>query len=399
MRAALVTGLLVTMLVLGLAAADRLRLPSPVIFPAQRLPLSFSHAEHLRLEIGCGDCHEYAARSRRAVDNNLPGENTCAACHEIDRARPDKEVAAGEPDARCDSCHPGWDGTGSPPRLVVPAPNLKFNHEAHAQRGIGCRDCHGDLLAEGVGLATRAQLPLMPRCLECHDGQQAPAGCTTCHISERDGRVRTDFPEGRLVPSGTLRGDAHDARFRTEHARVAQNDEGYCASCHVRSFCLDCHDGVVKPMDFHVGDYVNTHAVDARRGAIDCGACHRLQTFCTGCHARGGVAADPRTTVFERPTAENPAPSGRFHPPGWVAGTSGGGILRAAADHSFQAQRNVAACASCHREDFCKACHGAVNPHPAGFGASARCRALADRSGRMCLRCHTDLDSGPPRCD
>jgi hypothetical protein len=393
MRPMLAIGLLSATVTFGLAAAERARLPSAVIFPPQRLPLSFSHAQHLALKIGCGYCHEDAARSRRAADQNVPGEAVCATCHEIDRARPDKAVAPGEPDARCDACHPGWDGRGEPPRLVLPPPNLKFNHEAHVARGMRCQDCHGDL--RDVGLATRAQLPRMPSCLGCHDGERASGACTTCHLAERDGRVRTMLPEGPLLPSGTLRGDAHDARFRLEHARVAANDERYCASCHVRSFCLDCHDGVVKPMDFHAGDYVTTHAVDARRGALDCGGCHRRQTFCTGCHARLGVSDDPKTTAFPRPPEGSATPARAFHPPGWVS-TSG---LRSANDHSFQAQRNLAACASCHREDSCKACHQAVNPHPAGFASSRRCRALASRSGRMCLRCHTDLDDASLRCD
>jgi c(7)-type cytochrome triheme protein len=399
MRGALLVWLVVVVAVAGLAAAERPRLPSAVIFPKQQLPLSFSHAQHLALDIGCGYCHEDAARSRRAVDVNLPGEAVCATCHEIDRAQPEKAVPAGEPDARCDACHPGWNGAGSPPRLIIPAPNLKFNHQAHAQRGMKCIDCHGDLLKQGVGLATRAQLPRMSSCLACHDGEQAAAACTTCHQSDRDGRVRTVYPEGKLIPSGTLRGDAHDLRFRTEHARVASNDERYCASCHVRSFCLDCHDGVVKPLDFHVGDYVRLHAADARRASLDCGACHRRQTFCTGCHSRTGVGDDPKTSAFERPSETNPTPASRFHPPGWVADSGGFRVLRSANDHSFQAQRNITACASCHREDFCKDCHQGTNPHPSAFAGSARCRALASRNGRVCLRCHTDLEDDRLRCE
>ena len=53
----------------------------------------------------------------------------------------------------------------------------------------------------------------------------------------------------------------------------------------MREFCVDCHDGVSKPLDFHGNDYMSLHTVDARRQSLDCGACHRLQTFCTGCHA------------------------------------------------------------------------------------------------------------------
>jgi hypothetical protein len=381
-------------LALGVAAAERM--PSPVIYPLQRLPLSFSHARHLALDLACDYCHEGAATSRRGADRNLPAEAVCATCHPIDRAQPTKEVAPGKPDARCDSCHPGWDGAGAPPAVLIPTPNLKFNHELHVSRGAACTRCHGDLAAEEVNLATRAQLPRMPLCLECHDGKQARGACTTCHLGDRDGRVRTVFPEGQLLPSGTLRGDAHDLRFRTEHAAVARNDEKYCASCHVQSFCLDCHDGVRKPMDIHANDYVSLHALDARRNATECAGCHRQQTFCTGCHARSGVSDDPRTSQFERESrAEGQPVTRRFHPDGWW---SGPGELRSRRDHSFEAQRNLRACASCHREEFCRECHGSqINPHPGSWRGSLRCRSLLARNGRTCLRCHTDVNE--VRCD
>jgi len=77
---------------------------------------------------------------------------------------------------------------------------------------------------------------------------------------------------------------------------------------------------------------------------------------------------------------------------------------RSANHHSFEAQRNIKQCASCHREQFCTTCHSAeptnafrINPHPADWRGSRRCRALARRAGRMCLRCHVDPDE--VRCD
>jgi len=385
-RAILVAALVST---LGVAVwAARGAAPSTVIFPVQRLSLSFSHQQHLGLDVGCGYCHG-AARSRRAADRNLPDEDTCATCHPIDRSQPEKAVAAGQPDARCASCHPGWNGAGTPPPVVIPTPNLKFNHELHAARGMKCIDCHGDLLAQGVGLATRAQLPRMASCLGCHDGATAPAACTTCHIGDRDGKVRTEYPEGQLLPSGALRGDAHDLRFRIDHARAAANDEKYCQNCHKREECLDCHDGVVKPIDFHAGDYVAMHGIDARRGTTDCGSCHRLQTFCTGCHARTGVNDDPKTSQFQR-LSQDPSAINRFHPDGWWTGNDRN--MRDARDHSFEAHARRLRCASCHREEFCKECHAQqINPHPASFGASQRCRSLLARAGRTCLRCHIDV--------
>lgn len=401
-------------LVLGSAGASAGE-PSRVVFPEQALPISFSHRQHLAKNIQCTFCHDRAPDSTSARDHLIPPEEQCADCHAIDRTQPHKQA---RPAARCDACHPGFSGHGEPPRVAVPPPNLKFNHKLHADRKIPCLRCHGSVAA--ADLATRADLPRMTLCLECHDGKQAPSRCTTCHVAGPDGTLRLVFPTGKLAPSGVLRGDAHTPRFRLEHARTAQGNDAYCASCHRRSFCLDCHNGVVKPFDFHGNDYVTLHALDARKNDPDCSSCHRRQTFCVGCHQRTGVA-------FDRPGGQPGLPTGAFgvahgrpgqlHPPGFARDASGAPTGRAdPGHHSFQAQRNVRACASCHREETCLRCHAAssllgpggrppqdtaaatrepgfnVSPHGPGFAGSARCRALSARNLRACVKCHDPRD-------
>jgi hypothetical protein len=401
--------LLVALVGLGLAGSAR-RAPakadfadtpvSLVIFPAQTLPLLFSHAQHLRAaKLPCTYCHDGADESKSSLDHNIPREAVCAECHAIDRRRPAKVVAARQPRADCVACHPGFTGSGPVARVVVPAPNLKFDHRAHAERKIRCQVCHGDLLAENVGLATRAQLPKMLLCLSCHDGRTAPGACTTCHLVDPGGVMKTRYDEGVLSPSGVLRGDAHDLAFTRDHGPVAANDERYCASCHRQEFCVDCHAGVTKPMEFHGGDYVTLHAIEARRNRPDCSACHRLQTFCVGCHSRAGVAFDGKGSEFLGPSSGDL--SRRFHPDGWVEFRDGG-IVRGVASrspehHSLAAQRNLRQCAACHREQFCVTCHTSeagspyrINPHPTSWRGSRRCEALRQRAGRMCLRCHLD---------
>ncbi|MBW3535296.1 MAG: hypothetical protein KY453_08795, partial [Gemmatimonadetes bacterium] len=77
---------------------------------------------------------------------------------------------------------------------------------------------------------------------------------------------------------------------------------------------MACHQGVTKPTDFHPGNYVLTHAVPARRNNPDCGSCHRLQTFCVGCHTLGGVTSAPGPLTF----GTDASGRARFHPPGWT---------------------------------------------------------------------------------
>jgi len=178
------------------------------------------------------------------------------------------------------------------------------------------------------------------------------AGCADCH------------------PAATTSRSADDNLLPTE------------AACHDRSECVACHQGVVKPLEFHPANYLLTHAVEARRGKPDCTACHRTQSFCVGCHEREGIGTRGDTQY----NAVDPARA--FHPPGW-ASTSGGRNL-----HAGEARRNLTSCTSCHRETDCLACHSAqpggprASPHPAGWRSSARCKALDRGNRRMCLRCH-----------
>ncbi|HUS64863.1 MAG TPA: cytochrome c3 family protein [Kofleriaceae bacterium] len=374
--------------------ADHALEVSTVIYPEQSLPLTFSHAQHLGAAgMKCADCHAAALTSRSSLDQLVPGEDRCRPCHAIDRAQPTKVAT---PAARCAACHPGDDAAAGRvvARVSIPTPTIKFDHQAHRQRGLDCAGCHGDLLAEGVGLATRAQLPPMSLCVTCHDGRQADGACTVCHLAAGGGRMVSEFAHGDLTPSGAQHGDAHGMSFRTDHAAAAQNNQGYCESCHTKDQCLECHAGVMKPLDFHGNDYITLHSIDARRGSPDCSACHRAQTFCVGCHSRAGVAADGRGSEFV-PESQS-AVGRRFHPVGWTA--------PGRPEHALEAQRNIAQCASCHRESDCLTCHSAqpgaprVNPHPRDWRGSRRCQSLRKRNGRMCLRCHTE-DLRVPSCE
>ena len=392
--------------------------PSPLIFPAETIPILFNHAQHARLGATCESCHQSAQTSTLAADNLIPREAACRTCHKIDRAQPTKAVPRGQGAARCDACH--TDGKGGtwmppegllptdPPRVVLARPNLKFNHKLHAMRGYACALCHSSAEMQ-EGPVTRMDLPLMATCMGCHDGKQATARCAACHITEPDGRLKTKLVSvatmaaggnGPLVPSGSLRGiDAHGPTFRRDHAQAGR-DEGYCLTCHRRSECIDCHGGVVRPPDIHPSDYVSLHAVDARRNTPDCSACHRTQSFCVGCHQRSGVAADAEGGLPSR-RPNNPFGTGTglksFHPPGWARDAAGGVISTPrAASHSQAAKRNIRACASCHREESCLTCHSTdptrgptFSPHGPNFAGTARCRFLAARNKRACLKCHS----------
>ena len=177
----------------------------------QTLPILFSRRPHLALTMTC------RRPRRRELDRAATAirpRRFGARCHAIDRTQPNKAVATGAPDARCSSCHPAWNAVGTPPRVVIPTPNLKFNHQVHASRGVPCARCHGDLTQ--VDLATRAQLPLMATCLECHDGRTA-AGTAPLH--RRSGRALADTSKRGGQSVWRHRGDAHDLASARARAR------------------------------------------------------------------------------------------------------------------------------------------------------------------------------------
>jgi len=384
---------------------ERHHTPSTVIFPEQTIPLRFFHDKHLAAEIDCDSCHEDIADSTRASDVNLPGGDVCANCHYVDEENPEKA----DPPSACNSCHLGFDekynGTdphdepegvpSHPVSMRIPEPHLKFNHKVHIDRDIACSTCHGDMTKIETASPENA-IPVMGTCLDCHTGKEAPGDCGTCHITRPDGRLVTDFPEGKLKPHGYYRNDFHNEYFIQNHEQVAREDEGYCNNCHTRDECVDCHNGVVRPVKIHPANWILTHPIQTRKNALECTSCHREQSFCIDCHRRTGITH----------LSENMDTTVEFHPPGWV---NGFGELPSANHHMFQAQRNIRACVSCHEEQTCIQCHSAKdpvgfgvqrslrhNPHPVDF--KSRCKTMASMNERACMKCHQPNDPWMSLC-
>lgn len=366
--------------------------PSDVIFPPQKIPVRFNHKLHLEKIQGasCRTCHEAAYNSHAAADRLLPRASKCDGCHLSDHTSPSRVTAGPDESGQCAYCHVGWtekDGNAVAP-IVLPTPNLVFDHQKHVARNIGCAQCHGAV--ENLELATRDQLPRMRGCFKCHQMPDAAARgeakseCTTCHVKAeaadpKSGRMRVVFPSGALLPPRWLHGAEHTPDWIERHKTVAANDSAFCGNCHKEEFCADCHDGRVRPRSIHPNDYLNMHAIEARMATERCTSCHREQSFCLGCHQRVGVAMSGPAAVRD---------SGRFHPPKSVWSDP----PRKRGHHAEEAQRNLNACVSCHIERDCVACHGGAgigggfNPHRAGFSSS--CSTAMRRNPRPCLVCH-----------
>ena len=370
--------------------------PSEVLVPPQELPLHFSHAKHASRGIACVACHTSARTSRTAADRILPPPRVCDRCHGSDHALLAQVHSGPSPTGACEACHDGYlpsDGNRVR-RVVIPQPFLRFSHQAHAVRNIGCGQCHGAVQREE--LATRADLPRMRGCLRCHDlpddsRGDADSACATCHLLATTGALRTAFPTGTLLPPSWLRGAHHGPDFARHHGAVAANDSRFCASCHTEDQCLRCHDGTLRPRDIHPNDYLSMHSVEARQDAGRCSSCHRAESFCKTCHLRSGVT--------ETGPSWNRRAQGRFHPEPEVFTTG----PRSSRHHATEARRNISSCVGCHTERDCVACHASrgnfgagINPHPGGF--SGRCSAALARNPRPCLVCHEADSALLERC-
>jgi nitrate reductase cytochrome c-type subunit len=94
----------------------------------------------------------------------------------------------------------------------------------------------------------------------------------------------------------------------------------------------------------------------------------------------------------------NAKDSSRFHPPKSIWSDP----PRRPGHHSFEAERNLNQCVSCHTERDCVVCHGALgvgggfDPHQNGFVNG--CGTQFRRNPRPCLVCHEPTDRDLSRC-
>lgn len=362
--------------------------PSRAIFPTQTIPLHFSHQAHMALpQITCERCHSNSTRSDQASDSLVPTESACTPCHAIDRSDPNKVATPG---ASCATCHATFDPSHPEriERVQIPPANIRFSHQRHANANVRCVDCHARVQSQQ--LATRFDLPSMRDCIGCHQRTGASQACTSCHLTEADGVMRTEFAEGILNPPPWMLGLHHDADFWVNHRQSAAIDGARCLNCHRERECVECHDGRVRDRRVHPNDYLSFHGTEARMAPNRCASCHRAQSFCETCHQRQGVA------MTSPPAARG---LGRFHP----AFEQWSGPTVTMNHHAMEARRSMGACVSCHSERDCVSCHATtglggagLNPHPPAF--ATQCGALLRASGRACAQCHQDLNALSTRC-
>jgi hypothetical protein len=133
-------------------------------------PIKFPHNKHIALGIDCKFCHYYAEKSKYA---GVPSVSTCLGCH--------RYVASvmNSPEVQKIFKY-AEEGKPIPWVKVHDLPDfVRFTHKIHVNRGIDCKECHGDVAQ--MDTAQRVAPLTMGWCLDCHRKKNASTECFACH--------------------------------------------------------------------------------------------------------------------------------------------------------------------------------------------------------------------------
>ena len=264
--------------------------------------LKFNHQLHVvENEMSCEDCH-----AMQDGQMTMPDMDKCSECHDIDIDNPSEE---------CLTCHTRESAENEYEVKTSPKPlsyqDVQFSHEYH--EGIDCEECH--LGIKESKKLTSLEKPRMPVCLKCHNGEEAPESCDTCHE-----KIRKDVPP-----------TSHKGDWAQWHGKEAQMDRQVCYYCHQKNMCQTCHQ-TVKPKD-HLTFVWKTedHGIEATHDRRKCAECH-VSGFCSDCHR-------------QKPPSHKRGD--------WLAFDRNNG-------HALAARRNFRSCKVCHETNECSKCHQTI---------------------------------------
>ena len=134
-----------------------------------RQPIAFNHQTHVQtVGIECAFCHRSATSSIAA---GVPDVQQCIGCHSV----------IGQGDPEIEKLRQAWvDQRTVEWRRVHRLPDhTRFSHAAHAQAGVACATCHGDV--SSMRQVAQVRTLKMNDCVTCHDETVAPTECVACH--------------------------------------------------------------------------------------------------------------------------------------------------------------------------------------------------------------------------
>jgi hypothetical protein len=364
--------------------------------------------------LACEACHSQPGGTRMEVTANIQ-LSTCFSCHA-------HKATQHQVDAKCTTCHVPLARSGfslSQIEAIKPPPDhaakgfLAGGHGVEAAQNAArcatchtrerCASCHVDAdrtaiqeipaAPEGMQLPpAKAHYPVPAThdnsgWITKHGAQASRTACATCHtrndcqschleplpkqVASMPTRQQSTAPGVRVKERPP---DSHSSMFFLKtHSTLAASDPKQCATCHVESFCVSCHDGP-STGGYHPAGFVAKHAAAAWGRDVECANCHNVTVFCRACHQESGLTAHGRL-----------GPGYHDSEPLW--------LLR----HGQAAREGLESCTSCHKQTDCTQCHSVlgafkVSPHGRDFDAA---RAY-QQNPRACSFCHigNPLDGG-----
>lgn len=280
------------------------------------------------------------------ADGRAPVAASCAVCHARDF---------------CAACHVNAPETRPIQALAPDARSLAIKATLAAPPTHRAPD-FGRSHGKGVGARGQA-------CATCHTRES----CVACHAGTSPASIRALAAAAPGRGAGAQverkRPTSHTADFAERHAPLATAAERSCATCHVRTMCLECHrPDPARASGFHPAAFLARHPAAAYARENSCADCHNTQQFCVSCHAQTGTVAGKRALGV-----------GNYHD----------GRRFFLFGHGQAARQGLESCVSCHVERDCTTCHASAggrrfNPHGPGFDPNR----LRRKNPEMCTACH-----------
>jgi hypothetical protein len=317
------------------------------------------------------------------------------------QSKPFEHRAHTEKGVNCRECHGGVETAGDTGPLHMPETTdcVRCHTKPHDERA--CSGCHGQPSTRASAAFAREQLAFAHRthvtrlrgeCVRCHEGvvtdadriRPSMAVCLGCHEHKEQFATRAcetchvDLPGEHVLPASHM---AHEADFLHSHGAQASSSRDLCATCHAERFCAGCH-GVtvpVLPERFFFDDPLRTGIHRAGFFARHSNEARSQPGLCNTCHTPSSCEGchAKRNVHAASGAARSP------HPAGWL-GTRG-----QRNDHGRAAWRDPLDCASCHSgagEALCIGCHRVGgqggNPHRPGW--TSRLNKVTDMPCRVC---------------
>jgi hypothetical protein len=193
--------------------------------PAAAQQKPFSHKQHLALKLTCAVCHQSAANSTKAADNNLPPAAACASCHTDGRAIPSQPTPH-KLDHFNHQLHAKLGNIAPMIRAAIAGKTyLDTRTPAHLDTANSCAGCHHGI-EQSENVKSASVFPHMGDCLICHNKVDPPFSCEKCHANPVS-----------LKPAN------HTRNFIDRHNRNNEGlDRSGCFTCHGKQFsCMGCH--------------------------------------------------------------------------------------------------------------------------------------------------------------